>query len=86
MITAELLDDWLEGTRCSVNEKHRVKAEYSLPRHPLPSGTGAGREPMRYLLHGPPGTVRYVKDLLDLIGLRQGVDWEIRTRTATPQT
>ena len=40
MITAELLDDWLEGTRCSVNEKQlqflelmvdRVKAEYNLP-------------------------------------------------------
>ena len=87
----ELLDDWLEGTRCAVKEKQlqflelmvdRVKAEYNLPRRPLPSGTGAGREPMRYLLHGPPGTgkshvLRYVKELFDLIGLRQGVDWEI---------
>ena len=91
MITAELLDDWLEGAQCSVNEKQleflelvvdRIKTEYNLPRRPLPARGRAGREPMRYLLHGPPGTgkshvLHYVKELFDLIRLQQGVDWEI---------
>ena len=91
VVTAELLDDWLEGAQSTVNAKQleflelvvdRVKAEYNLPRRPPPSREGVGREPMRYLLHGPPGTgkshvLHYVKELFDVIGLRQGVDWEI---------
>ena len=91
MVTSAMLDDWLDGVRCRVNDKQfdflelvvdRVKAEYNLPRASPSACPSAGSEPLRYLLHGPPGTgkshaLSYIKELFDKIGLEQGLDWEV---------
>ena len=86
-MTAETLSHWLDGARGRANPEQfrflqlvvdRVAAEYDLPN----PGRPALSEPLRYLLHGGPGTgkshaLTLLKDLFDELGLKQGIDWDI---------
>ena len=47
-----------------------------------------GDEPLRYLLHGPPGTgkshaIKLLQELLDLVGFKKGIDYEYVAYQAT---
>ena len=86
-MTAETLSHWLDGARGRANPEQfrflqlvvdRVAAEYDLPN----PGRPALSEPLRYLLHGGPGTgkshaLTLLKDLFDELGLKQGIDWDV---------
>lgn len=83
-----MIDNWLEESRAKVNVQQfdllavvadRVKTELGLMHTQEPRRTN-GNEPMRYLLHGPPGTgkshvVKLVRELFDIVGYKKGIDW-----------
>ena len=52
-------------------------------RHPEASVRDAsGEEPLRYLLHGPPGTgkshvLKLLEELFEMIGYKKGLDWQL---------
>lgn len=87
-MTTAMLDDWLDATRSKVNAEQfrlialvadRVKVELGLT-HASEALREDGGEPMRYLLHGPPGTgkshaVKYVQELFTLVGYKKGIDY-----------
>jgi hypothetical protein len=91
-----MISDWLQGARCKVNAKQyellqlvadRVKVELGLMR-PEESIRPVGQEPLRYLLHGPPGTgkshaIKLLQELFDLVGFKKGIDWEFLAFQAT---
>ena len=91
-----MIDDWLEGARSKVNAKQfeliqlvadRLKVELGLMA-PESSSRPDGNEPLRYLLHGPPGTgkshaVKSLQELFDLVGFKKGIDWEFLAFQAT---
>lgn len=85
-----MVEDWLEGARCRANQKQfqfielvadRLLVELNLIT-PEESIRPNGAEPLRCLLHGPPGTgkshaVMMLEELFDLVGYKKGIDWEI---------
>ena len=91
-----MIRDWLQGARCKGNAKQfellelvadRVAVELGLMT-PAESMRPDGQEPLRYLLHGPPGTgkshaVKLLQDLFDLVGFKKGIDWEFLAFQAT---
>lgn len=99
LLTINIIDDWLEGVRPKVNAMQfefvqlvadrliaelGMKAVDSAPRQV----NAASSEPLRYLLHGPPGTgkshaLRFVQELLELVGLKRGLDWQFLAFQAT---
>ena len=95
-VTVWMIDDWLQGARCKVNAKQfellqlvadRVKVELGLVT-PAESMRPDGQEPLRYLLHGQPGTgkshaVKLLQELFDLVGFKKGIDWEFLAFQAT---
>ena len=88
-MTLNGIDDWLEGARSRVNCEQfrllqlvadRLKVELNLIK-PEESLRPDGAEPLRYLLHGPPGTgkshvSKLVQELFKLVGLKKGIDWQ----------
>ena len=84
-----MVDDWLDGARSRTNAKQfefielmadRVKVELGLMA-PAASARPDGEEPLRYLLHGPPGTgkshaIKLLQELLDIVGFKKGIDYE----------
>ena len=96
LVTLPLIEDWLEGARGRVNPAQfkfiqlvadRLKVEFGLVQ-PEESLREDGAEPLRYLLHGPPGTgkshaVKLVQELFELVDLKKGVDWQFLAFQAT---
>ena len=91
-----MIEDWLEEARSKVNDEQfrflqliadRVKVEFELIK-PEDSLRPDGAEPLRYLLHGPPGTGKshvsiLVQELFELIGLKKGIDYQFMAFQAT---
>ena len=91
-----MIDDWLDGTRSRVNSKQfdmiqlvadRLKVELGL-LDPEESMREEGLEPLRYLLHGPPGTgkshaVKLLTELFEVAGYKKGIDYEFVAFQAT---
>ena len=96
MVSVELIEDWLDGTRGQVNTKQfdflqlvadRLMVEYGL-MDPQTSLREDGAEPLRYMLHGPPGTgkshvAKFVKQLFGLVGMKEGIDYQFMAFQAT---
>lgn len=96
MVTARVINEWLDGARSKVNAKQfefllvvadRLKMEFELMK-PEESLRQNGAEPLRYLLHGPPGTGKshvsmLVQELFGLVGLRKGIDFQFMAFQAT---
>ncbi|CAK9090437.1 unnamed protein product [Durusdinium trenchii] len=91
-----LIDDWLEGVRCQVNVEQHIFLEIVVDRLAVELGlkdAGAshredGTEPLRHLLHGPPGTgkshvLKFVQELFALAGLKKGIDYQFVAFQAT---
>ena len=95
-VTLALIEDWLDGTRGQVNTKQfdflqlvadRLMVEYRL-KDPQDSLREDGAEPLRYMLHGPPGTgkshvAKFVKQLFRLVGMQEGIDYQFVAFQAT---
>ena len=95
-MTLALIEDWLDGTRGQVNTKQfdflqlvadRLMVEYRL-KDPQDSLREDGAEPLRYMLHGPPGTgkshvAKFVKQLFRLVGMQEGIDYQFVAFQAT---
>ena len=95
-MTLELIEDWLDGTRCQVNTKQfdflqlvadRLMVECGL-KDPQDSLREDGAKPMIYMLHGPPGTgkshvAKFVKQLFALVGMKEGIDYQFVAFQAT---
>lgn len=89
-----MFEDWLESARSKLNEMQlrfaqlvaaRVMVEFGLP--PV-EGLALEPGPLRYLLHGPPGTgkshvLKLVQELFQLVGLQKGLDWQFLAFQAT---
>ena len=96
VVTLCMIDDWLDGARSRVNAKQfdmiqlvadRLKVELGL-LDPEASTRAEGVEPLRYLLHGPPGTgkshaVKLLTELFDVAGYKKGMDYEFVAFQAT---
>ena len=94
-----MIDDWLDGARSKVNAKQfefllvvadRLKVEFDLMK-PEDSLRQNGAEPLRYLLHGPPGTGKshvsiLVQELFERVGLKKGIDYQFMAFQATNAT
>lgn len=99
MVTMCMINDWLDGARSRTNAKQfefielmvdRVKVELGLMT-PEESARPDGDEPLRYLLHGPPGTgkshaVKLLQELFELVGFKKGIDYEYVAYQATNAT
>ena len=95
-VTLALIEDWLDGTRGRVNTKqfdflqlvaNRLMVECRL-KDPQDSLREDGAEPLRYMLHGPPGTgkshvAKFVKQLFRLVGMQEGIDYQFVAFQAT---
>ena len=95
-VTLELIDDWLERARSRVNPAQlkflqlvadRLKVEFGLFQ-PEESLRQEAEDPLRYLLHGPPGTgkshvIKLAQELLELVHLKKGIDWQCLAFQAT---
>jgi hypothetical protein len=96
LVTLQMVDDWLEGARSKVNMEQfqiiqlvtdRLSVELGLIK-PEDSLRRDGAEPLRTLLHGPPGTgkshaVKLLRELFDLVGYKKGIDYEFIAFQAT---
>ena len=98
MVTIDMIENWLDGIYHQVNTMQfqfvrlvaeRIMVEFGLKDVEtalLPDAVGS--EPLRYLLHGPPGTgkshaLRFVQELLELVGFKKGLDWQFLAFQAT---
>ena len=95
-ISRAMIEDWLEGARSQVNEKQfqflqivvdRLVVELGL-QDASASLRADGAEPLRYLLHGPPGTgkshvLKFVQELFLLVGMKKGIDFQFVAFQAT---
>eukprot|EP00435_Cladocopium_sp_Y103_P038440 s3041_g10.t1 len=95
-VTAMLIEDWLDGIRSQGNDKQfdflqlvadRLMVECDL-MDPRNSAREGGAELLRFLLHGPPGTgkshvAKFVKELFDLVGMKEGIDYQFVAFQAT---
>ena len=96
MVTLCIIDDWLDGARSRVNAKQfemiqlvadKLKVELCL-LGPAESLRAEDVEPLRYLLHGPPGTgkshaVKLLTELFEVAGYKKGLDYEFVAFQAT---
>ena len=96
-MTANLIEDWLDGARSQVNEQQfrflqlvadRLMVESGLKAAVDSMRAGEGAEPLRYLLHGPPGTgkshvCKLVKELFALVNMNEGIDYQFVAFQAT---
>ena len=96
-VTANLIEDWLDGARSQVNEQQfrflqlvadRLMVESGLKAAVDSMRAGEGAEPLRYLLHGPPGTgkshvCKLVKELFALVNMNEGIDYQFVAFQAT---
>ena len=96
-MTVNHIENWLEGVRCQLNDiqfqfvrlvAERIMVEFGLKSADNALQGAVAQEPLRYLLHGPPGTgkshaLRFVQELLELAGLKKGLDWQFLAFQAT---
>lgn len=96
MVTLCTVDDWLESAQSKVNAQQfkmiqlvtdRLKVELGLIK-PEESLRTEGGEPLRYLLHGPPGTgkshvVKLLTELFEVAGYKKCIDYEFIAFQAT---
>ena len=96
LVTLDMINDWLETARARVNPAQfnflqlvadRLKVELNLIT-PEESLRPNGDEPLRYLLHGPPGTgkshvSKLVQELFQLVGYKKGREWQFMAFQAT---
>ena len=96
LVTERMIDDWLEDARSKVNAQQfeflalvtdRLKVEFELIK-PGESLRQKGSEPLRYLLHGPPGTGKshvsiLVQELFERVGMTKGIDYQFMAFQAT---
>ena len=96
-MTRALVEDWLDGARGQVNEEQFHFLQLLADRLMVESGLKAaadsirgdkGAEPLRYLLHGPPGTgkshvCKFVKELFALVNMKEGIDYQFTAFQAT---
>ena len=90
-LTAATLRNWLYSHHVSDNtnkEQHELlklvvdRLLVELELAPIEETALQNAEPMCHLLHGPPGTGKshcliFLRELFDLIGYRQGIDYEV---------
>ena len=96
-MTRALVEDWLDGARSQVNEEQfrflqlvadRLMVESGLKAAVDSMRTDKGAGPLRYLLHGPPGTgkshvCKFVKELFALANMKEGIDYQFTAFQAT---
>ena len=90
-VSTASLQEWLEETRPKVNQEQfrflalvldRILVELGLRAPEASVRDASGEEPLRYLLHGPPGTgkshvLKFVEALFEKIGYKKGLDWQL---------
>ena len=90
-MTKQMLEEFLQGDRVrkSTNHKQREFLELVVDRIMVELGLVSqeaskrkSNEPLRWLLHGPPGTgkshvLRFVKELFYMMGYVYGLDFEV---------
>lgn len=90
-VSAASIQAWLEETRPKVNREQfrflalvvdRILVELGLRAPEASVRDASGEEPLRYLLHGPPGTgkshvLKFVEELFEMIGYKKGLDWQL---------
>ena len=95
-MSVERIEQWLAGAWKRVNRNQfqiiqlvadRVKVELGL-MEAEDSIRPNGAEPLRYLLHGPPGTgkshaMKLLQELFELVGFKKGIDWGFLAFQAT---
>ena len=90
-VSTASLQEWLEETRPKVNQEQfrflalvldRILVELGLRAPEASVRDASGEEPLRYLLHGPPGTgkshvLKFVEELFEKVGYKKGLDWQL---------
>lgn len=96
-VTAAIVMAWMEQTRPKLNREQfrflelvvdRLLVEMELRDPEASIRDATGDEPLRYLLHGPPGTgkshvLKFVEELFDMVGMQKGLDWQVVAFQAT---